>query len=121
MVAELVEGSIQRKVAVVVEEEAALTAAMIVLTVQYGRNVCRRIAALLRRDGWTVNVKRVEEIWRREELKVPAHQPQRSRLQLNDGSCFSLRPEQSDHVRSYDFVEHRTHDGRQECPAAEPP
>jgi putative transposase len=58
-----------------------------------------------------VNVKRVERIWRQEGLKVPARQPKRGRLWLNDGSCVRLRPEHSNHVWSYDFVEDRTHDG----------
>lgn len=104
--------STQRKCAVVVEDEAALTAAIIAWAVQYGRYGYRRITALLRRDGWTVNVKRVERIWRREGLKVPARQPKRARLWLNDGSCLRRRPEHPDHVWSYDFVEHRTHNGR---------
>jgi hypothetical protein len=29
-----------------------------------------------------------------------------------DGSCVRLRPERPNHVRSYDFVQDRTHDGR---------
>ncbi|MBB4000953.1 transposase InsO family protein, partial [Aureimonas pseudogalii] len=72
----------------------------------------RKIAALLRDAGWIVNDKRVERIWRREGLKVPARQPKRGRLWLNDGSCVRLRPEHPNHVWSYDFVEDRTHDGR---------
>ena len=104
--------STQRKVAVLAEDEAALTGAIVALALQYGRYGYRRITALLRRDGWTVNVKRVERIWRREGLKVPARQPKRARLWLNDGSCLRLRPERPDHVWSYDFVEHRTHNGR---------
>lgn len=104
--------STQRKSAVVVEDEAALTAAIVALALQYGRYGYRRITALLRRDGWTVNVKRVERIWRREGLKVPARQPERARLWLNDSSCLRLRPERPDHIWSYDFVEHRTHNGR---------
>ncbi len=104
--------STQRKSAVVVEDEAALTGAIVALALQYGRYGYRRITALLRRDGWMVNVKRVERIWRREGLKVPARQPKRTRLWLNDGSCLRLRPERPDHVWSYDFVEHRTHNGR---------
>ncbi|WP_425375062.1 IS3 family transposase [Methylobacterium brachiatum] len=104
--------STQRKCAVVVEDEAALTTAIVALALQYGRYGYRRITALLRRDGWTINVKRVERIWRREGLKVPARQPKRARLWLNDGSCVRLRPERPDHVWSYDFVEHRTHNGR---------
>ncbi|SFH14139.1 Transposase InsO and inactivated derivatives, partial [Methylobacterium gossipiicola] len=104
--------STQRKVAVLAEDEAALTGAIVALALQYGRYSYRRITALLRRDGWTVNVKRVERIWRREGLKVPARQPKRARLWLTDGSCLRLRPERPDHVWSYDFVEHRTHNGR---------
>src|SRR5437667_12828190 len=45
-------------------------------------------------------------------LKVPARQPKRARLWLNDGSCIRLRAERRNHVWSYDFVEDRTHDGR---------
>lgn len=104
--------STQRKCAVVIEDEVALTAAIVALALRYGRYGYRRITAMLRRDGWTVNVKRVERIWRREGLKVPARQPKRSRLWLNDGSCLRLRPERPGHVWSYDFVEHRTHNGR---------
>jgi hypothetical protein len=80
---------------------------------QYGRYGYRKIAELLRSTaGWIVNNKRVERIWRREGLKVPAKQPKRGRLRLNDGSCVRLRAEHRNHVWSYDFVEDRTHDGR---------
>jgi transposase InsO family protein len=79
---------------------------------QYGRYGYRKIAALLRRSGWLVNDKRVERIWRREGLKVPARQPKRGRLWLADGSCIRLRAEHPNHVWSYDVVEDRTHDGR---------
>jgi len=67
---------------------------------------------MLRQEGWQVNHKRVERIWRREGLKVPKKQPKRSRLWLNDGSCIRLRPERKNHVWSYDFVMARTADGR---------
>ena len=93
-------------------DEQALTADIIALARQFGRYGYRRITALLREAGWAVNVKRVERIWRREGLKVPAKQPKKGRLWLNDGSCIRLRPERPNHVWSYDFVESRTHDGR---------
>jgi transposase InsO family protein len=67
---------------------------------------------MLRHEGWQVNHKRVEGIWRREGLKVPKKQPKRGRLWLNDGSCIRLRPEYEDHVWSYDFMTARTADGR---------
>jgi putative transposase len=81
------------------------------LASQYGRYGYRRITALLRNDGWKVNHKRVERIWRQEGLKVPQTQPKRGRLWLNDGSCIRLRPQRKDHVWSYDLVMDRTSDG----------
>ena len=90
----------------------ALTADITALARQYGRYGYRRIIALLRDAGWVVNPKRVERIWRREGLKVPAKQPRRVRLWLNDGSCVRLRAEYPNHVWSYDFVHDRTSDGR---------
>ena len=67
---------------------------------------------MLEEEGWTVNHKRVERLWRREGLKVPRKQPKRRRLWFNDGSCIRLRPQYRDHVWTYDFVQDRTHDGR---------
>ena len=72
----------------------------------------RRITELLNWEGWWVNHKRVERIWKQEGLKVPRRQPKRARLWLNDGSCVRLPPERPNHVWSYDFVFDRTHDGR---------
>ena len=94
------------------DDEEALTADLVELARQYGRYGYRKISALLRGAGWIVNDKRVERIWRQEGLKVPARQPKRGRLWLNDGSCIRLRPERRNHVSAYDFVEDRTHDGR---------
>jgi putative transposase len=104
--------STQRKVARTADDEAALTADIVELARRYGRYGYRRIAALLRRAGWQVNRKRVERIWRREGLKVPARQPKRDRLWLADGSCIRLRPERPGQVWAYDFVEDRTRDAR---------
>jgi transposase InsO family protein len=85
---------------------------MVELAREYGRYGYRRVAALLRSEGFAVNHKRVERLWRREGLKVPQRQPKRGRLWLGDGSCVRLRPERKDHVWSYDFVQARTRDGR---------
>lgn len=67
---------------------------------------------MLQNEGWKVNRKRVERIWRQEGLKVPQKQPKRGRLWLNDGSCIRLHPERKNQVWSYDFVMIRTTDGR---------
>ena len=48
---------------------------------------------MLRADGWGVNHKRVERIWRQEGLKVPTKQPKRGRLWLNDGEIFTTLQE----------------------------
>lgn len=85
-------------------DEARLRADIIRLSSRYGRYGYRRITALLKAEGWHVNHKRVERIWRQEGLKVPKKQPKRGRLYLNDGSCIRLRPLYQNHVWSYDFV-----------------
>jgi len=67
---------------------------------------------MLHNEGWQINHKRVERIWRAQGLKVPSKQPKRGRLWFHDGSCVRLRPAHRDHVWAYDFVAARTHDGR---------
>jgi transposase InsO family protein len=94
------------------DDEARLTQRILELAAKYGRYGYRRITGMLIEEDWDVNHKRVERIWRQEGLKVPAKQPKRGRLWLNDGSCIRLRPEYPSHVWSYDFVHDRTHDGR---------
>jgi transposase InsO family protein len=103
--------AVQRHTPVVRDDEDRLTGRIIELAAVYGRYGTPRISAMLRRDGWRVNHKRVERIWRREGLRVPRRQPKRGRLWLNEGSCVRLRPERKDHVWAYDFVSARTHDG----------
>jgi putative transposase len=102
----------QRKARLVRDDAAALSAAIIRLASAYGRYGYRRITALLRTEGWRVNAKRVQRIWRREGLKVPPKQPKRGRLWLTDGSCIRLRPQYPNHVWAYDFVADRTIEGR---------
>jgi putative transposase len=94
------------------EEESRLARDIVRLASRYGRYGYRRVTELLRREGWRVNHKRVERIWRAEGLKVPKRQKPRRRLWLNDGSCVRLRPERKNHVWSYDFQNGRTSDGR---------
>lgn len=103
--------AVQRHTPKVRDDEDRLTGRIIELAAVYGRYGTPRINAMLRHEGWHVNHKRVERIWRREGLKVPRKQPRRGRLWLNDGSCVRLRPERKDHVWAYDFVSARTHDG----------
>lgn len=104
--------STQRRKKKTRDGEDELREEIVRLACQYGRYGYRRITALLREQGWKVNHKRVERIWKQEGLKVPRKQPKRRRLWLNDGSCLRLRPLFRNHVWSYDFVADRTSDGR---------
>ena len=98
--------STQRRVPHPRADEKRLVADRIELARRQVRYGYRRIAALLRDAGWRVNDndKRIERLWRREGLKVPAKPRKRSRLRL--------RAERVNPVGSYDFVHHRTEDGR---------
>jgi transposase InsO family protein len=104
--------STQRRSPKVKEDEEALREDVVKLARRFGRYGYRTITGMLRAEGWRVNHKRVERIWRQEGLKVPKKQPKRGRVWLNDGSCIRLRPLYRHHVWSYDFVSDQTHDGR---------
>ena len=93
-------------------DEEALTQDILRLARQYGRYGYKKITSLLQTEGWRVNHKRVERIWREQGLKVPKKQPKRKRLYLNDGSCIRLRPLYPNHVWSYDFVSDRLSNGK---------
>ena len=90
--------STQRDFPKTADDEEPLTNRIVELATEYGRYGYRRVTALLHEEGWRVNHKRVERIWRKEGLKVPAKQPKRGRLWFNDGSCIRLRPACKDHV-----------------------
>jgi len=104
--------STQRRERYSPDEERRLLGRMVELATEYGRYGYRRIGAMLSGEGWQVNHKRVERLWRLEGLKVPERQPKRGRLWLTDGSCIRLRPAYKDHVWSYDFMMARTTEGR---------
>lgn len=103
--------AVQRYTPEIRDDEDRLTGRIVELAAVYGRYGSPRINALLRNEGWMVNHKRVERIWKEAGLKVPQKQPKRGRLWLNDGSCIRLRPERRDHVWAYDFVSARTREG----------
>lgn len=104
--------STQRYRPITNDSDIKLRKRVIELASQYGRYGYRRITALLWNEGWKINHKKVERIWRQEGLKVPQKQPKRKRLWLNDGSCIRLKPERKNHVWSYDMMMSRTHNGK---------
>ena len=58
--------STQRREPHVAPDEPRLVRRIVALATQYGRYGYRRVTELLRREGWKVNHKRVERLWRRE-------------------------------------------------------
>jgi putative transposase len=95
-----------------VDEDKALVGDMKRLSRLHPRYGYRRITALLRTEGWTVNRKRVYRLWRQEGLKVPGKKGKHKRLGDSENSCLRQRAEHINHVWSYDFVTDQTQDGR---------
>jgi transposase InsO family protein len=94
------------------EGEERLVARMLELVRQRPRFGYRRIWALLRREGWRVNRKRVHRLWRQQGLKVPRKQRKKRRLGSSANSCVRRPAAYQDHVWAWDFLHDRTSDGR---------
>ena len=73
-------------------DDEALRLALIRLAKQYGRYGYRKIAKLLRIEGWKINHKKVERLWREEGLQLPHRHKRRKRLYHKDASVIRLRP-----------------------------
>lgn len=71
----------------------------------------RRMTAVLKREGWRVNRKRIQRLMRREGLKVVTLQKKRRRLGVSTSELKSAQ--YPGHVWSWDFEYDRTEDGRQ--------
>jgi putative transposase len=104
--------STQRYVGSERERDEALLLRIRELAREHPRYGYRRIGALLVREGWSVNRKRVHRLWRREGLKVPQVQRKRRRLGSSENGCTRHRAGRPNHVWSYDFVMDQTADGR---------
>ena len=104
--------SIQRHVSTKVCGDTALMQRIITLSRENPRYGYRRVCALLRREGWAVNKKRVQRLWREAGLSVPATQQKRRRPGSSHNSCARRRAEYTGHIWSYDFAMDSTEDGR---------
>ena len=93
-------------------DDDELRLALIRLAKQYGRYGYRKIAELLRIEGWKVNHKKVERIWREEGLQLPQRHKKRRRLYHKDSSIIRLRPTHPNHVWSIDFLHDKLGNGR---------
>jgi putative transposase len=102
----------QRYRAVESDEEKRLLERILELVRAHPRYGYRRITALLRREAWKVNDKRVYRLWQREGLKVPQKARKKRRLGQSANGCSRRRAEHKDHVWAWDFVFDRTRNGR---------
>jgi transposase InsO family protein len=62
-------------------------------------------------EGWQINRKRVQRIWREEGLRVPQRRRKRQRLGYSTVPASRLRAERPDHVWALDFQFDQTADG----------
>jgi transposase InsO family protein len=94
------------------DQDRPLVQRMCELVRQHPRYGYRRMWALLRAEGFRVNVKRVHRLWRKEGFKVPRKQHKKRRLGSSVNGCIRRCAEYINHVWCYDFVHDQTSDGR---------
>lgn len=94
------------------EEEQRLIARLQELVRERPRYGYRFMVAILRREGWQVNRKRVYRLWQQEGFQVPRKQRKKRRLGSSAGGCVRRRAEHKDHIWAWDFVFDRTTNGR---------
>jgi putative transposase len=90
-------------------EEALLRERLQMLARRHPRYGYRRIYAILRREGWACNRKRVQRLWRDEGLRLPVRPKRRRRGPRMPGHLIASAPNE---VWAIDFVSDRTADGR---------
>lgn len=106
--------STQRYEAVSSPEEQDLIAAMNKLADKHPRWGYRSITKLLQNDGWKVNPKRIERLWRLEGHRLPPAKAKKSgqrALGVGENSSRNRPAEAGNHIWSYDFVSTRVRRG----------
>jgi putative transposase len=95
-----------------VEDDAALRERLREISKDRARWGYRRAHALLVEEGWEVNRKRVQRVWREEGLRVPQRKRKRRRLGESTVPATRLEAERPDHVWALDYQHDQTADGR---------
>jgi hypothetical protein len=106
--------STQRYQKLAPEYELRLVEAMNELAARYPRWGYRRVWTVLRSEGWRVNRKRIERLWRLEGHRVPPRRSQASGKKAQgsaEQAVWNLPATKPNDVWSYDFMGGRTRDG----------
>jgi putative transposase len=85
------------------EDDAALRQRLREISVERPRWGYRRAHHRLVEEGWAVNRKRVQRLWRKEGLRVPQRKRKRQRLGDSTVPAERLRAERPNHVWALDF------------------
>ncbi len=104
--------STQRHEPITAEDDAALRAELRRISRRRPRWGYRRAHQLLLDEGWRLNRKRTQRLWREEGLRVPQRRGKRQRLGESTVPAERLRAERPDHVWALDFQFAQTADGR---------
>lgn len=94
------------------DKDKPLVAAMRRLAGKYPRYGYRFITAKLHQQGWHVNKKRIQRLWRKEALQVPYRRKIKKSPGSSRNACFVKKAEFINHVWTYDFIEDQSEDGR---------
>ena len=95
-----------------VDDDAALRAQLREFSEDRPRWGYRRAHHHLQQQGWEVNRKRVQRLWREEGLRVPQRKRKRRRLGESTVPARRLIAERPGHVWAFDFQADQTADGR---------
>ena len=71
-----------------------------------------RIWQMLIRQGWTINKKRVQRLWREEGLRNPLRKRRKRARGHSENSCAMKKAEYKNHVWCWDFTMDETAEGR---------
>jgi putative transposase len=82
------------------------------LSAEHPRWGYRLAWGVVREEGWAVNRKRIQRLWREEGLRVPQRKRKRLRLGESTLPAVRLRAERPNHVWALDFQFDTTTDGR---------
>jgi putative transposase len=104
--------STQRRELCVAPADASLRARLRRFSRDRPRWGYRRAHAQLREEGWAVNRKRVQRLWREEGLRVPGRRRKRYRLGESTIPATRLAAQRPNHVWALDFQFDQTADGR---------